>query len=99
MPASNKMLAETLQHPHIKDFLSLSSLEQLGVLLGVCLLNVALRNLLHHEVAIDDHILGELSADNTPLASNCQDANGRLSIDEGVDAVGDVGEGQLVCCL
>lgn len=82
-----------------KDRLSLSSLEQLGVLLRVGLLNIALSNLLHHEVSINDNILSELATANTPLACNSQDANRRLSVDEGVDAVGDVGEGELVCCL
>lgn len=97
MLAANNMLAEFAQTPLIH--LCLGGLEQLGVLLRVRLLNIALRDLLHHEVPIDDHVLGELAARNAPLARDRQDADRRLSVDEGVDAVGGVGEGELVCCL
>ena len=69
------------------------------MLLRVSLLNIALGNLLHHEVAVNDHVLSELAAADAPLAGDSQDADRRLSVDEGVDAVGDVGEGELVCCL
>lgn len=79
--------------------LSLRSLKKLGVLLRVGLLNIALSDLLHHEVTVDDNILGQLAACNAPLAGNGQDADGRLCVDKGVDAVGGVGEGELVCGL
>lgn len=69
------------------------------MLLRVRLLNITLGNLLHHKVSIDNNILRQLAAVDTPLASDGQDTNGRLCVDEGVDAVGDVGEGELVCCL
>ena len=69
------------------------------MLLRVRLLNIALSNLLHHEVSINNHILSQLAARDAPLASDGQDADGRLGVDEGVDAVGGVGEGELVCCL
>jgi hypothetical protein len=99
MLAPNKMLAESLQHPYHQHCLSLSGLKQLAVLLGVRLFNISLGNLLHHEVAINDHIFSELAAGDTPFARDGQDADRRLSVDEGVDAVGDVCEGELVCCL
>lgn len=69
------------------------------MLLRVCLLDIPLGNLLHHEVAIDHHILGQLAAGHAPLARDCQDADGGFGVDERVDAGGDVGEGELVCCL
>lgn len=69
------------------------------MLLRVRLLNITLGNLLHHKVAIDDHVLGQLAASDTPLASNGQDADGRFGVDEGVNTVGDIGESQLVGCL
>lgn len=65
----------------------------------MCLLNIALSDLLHHEVTIDNNILNQLAAINAPLAGNSQDTDGRLCVDERVDAVRDVGEGELVCCL
>ena len=76
--------------------LSLSSLEQLSVLLGVRLLNIALGNLLHHEVAVNHNVLDELAARNAPRAGNSQDTDRRLGVDKGVDAVRDIGQGELV---
>ena len=69
------------------------------MLLGVRLLDIPLSHLLHHEVAIDDHILRQHTALHPPLARDGEGADGRLSVDEGVDAVGDVGQRQLVGCL
>ena len=91
------MLAESPQHP--KPHLRLRGLKQLSVLLRVRLLNIALSNLLHHEVPINHHVLSQLATCNAPLASDRQDADGRLGVDEGVDAVGGVGESELVGCL
>jgi hypothetical protein len=78
---------------------SLSSLQELHMLLRVGLLNIALSNLLHHKVGIDVNLLAELAIRNAPLAGDSKDADGRLSVDEGVDALGDVGEGELVSGL
>ena len=69
------------------------------MLLRVRLLNIPLRHLLHHKVPINDHILRQHGALHPPLSSDGQDADGRLGVDEGVDAVGDVGQRQLVGCL
>ena len=66
------------------------------MLLRVRLLDVALGNLLHHEVAINYNVLGQLAVGDAPLARNGQDADGRLCIDERVDDVGDGGERELV---
>ena len=63
------------------------------------LLNVTLRNLLHHEIRINVDLLAQLAIGDTPLAADSQYADGGLGVDEGVDAFGDVGEGEFVCCL
>jgi hypothetical protein len=76
--------------------LSLDSLKQLDVLLGMRLLDVALGHLLHHEVGVDLDLLGELAVDDAPLAGDGQGADGGFGVDEAVDAVGDVGERQGV---
>jgi|SRR5690242_14846387 len=102
------MPAESLPSPVLPIFpkilsspthLSLGRLDELGMLLGVRLLDVTLCHLLHHEVAIDNNILGQLAISHTPLAGDGQDADGGLCVDEGIDAVGDVGEGEFVGCL
>lgn len=63
------------------------------------LLDVALGNLLHHEIGINVDFLAQLAVGNTPLAADGQDADGGFGVDEGVDAVRDVGEGEFVGCL
>lgn len=78
---------------------SLRSLQKLHVLLWVRLLNIALSNLLHHKVGIDVDFLAELAVGNAPLAADGEDANRGFGVDEGVDALGDVGEGELVGSL
>ena len=78
---------------------STSRLQQLSMLLRVRLLNIPLRHLLHHKVPINDHILRQHGALHPPLSSDGESADGRLGVDEGVDAVGDVGQRQLVGCL
>jgi hypothetical protein len=62
------------------------------MLLGVRLLDIPLSHLLHHKVSINDHILRQQTALHPPLSSNSEGADGRLGVDEGVDAVGDVGQ-------
>lgn len=69
------------------------------MLLRVRLLDIPLRHLLHHEVSVNDHVLGQHTALHPPLARDSEGADGRLSVDEGIDAVGDVGQRQLVGCL
>lgn len=69
------------------------------MLLRMRLLDVTLRNLLHHEVGVDVHFLAQQAVLNTPLAGDGKDANGGLGVDEGVDAGGGVGELEGVCCL
>jgi hypothetical protein len=69
------------------------------MLIRVCLLNVRLSNLLHHKVGIDINFLAQLSTSNAPLSRDGKHADRRLSVDEGVNALGDVGEGELVCGL
>lgn len=73
--------------------LSLSSLEQLGVLLRVSLFDIALSHLLHHEVTVDNNILSQLAVCDTPLAGDSQDTDRRLCVDEGIDTVGGVDKG------
>jgi len=79
--------------------LSLSSFQELHVLLRVGLFNVVLSHLLHHEVGVNVNLLAELAASHTPLAADGEDTNGGFGVDEGVDTLGDVGEGELVGCL
>lgn len=79
--------------------LSLSSLQELHVLLRVSLLNVALSNLLHHKVGVDVNLLAELAVGNAPLAADGEDTDWGLSVDKRVDTLGDVGESQLVGSL
>ena len=78
---------------------ALRGLNQLGVLLRVRLLDIALCHLLHHEVAVNLDILDELAVGDAPLAGDGQHADGRLCVDEAVDACGSVGESELVGCL
>lgn len=108
MLAQTIMLAESPTHPlpargpgrrNPPTHLNLHRLKQLSMLLRVGLLHVALSHLLHHKVPVNNNILRQLAAHNAPLARDGQDANGRLGVDERVDAVGGVGEGELVCCL
>jgi hypothetical protein len=63
------------------------------------LLHIRLRNLLHHKVGIDINFLAQRSTSNAPLSGDGKHADRRLSVDKGVDAFGDVGEGQFVCGL
>lgn len=79
--------------------LSLSSLQELHVLLRVSLLNIALSNLLHHKVGVDVNLLAELAVGNAPLAADGEDTDWGLSVDKRVDTLGDVGESQLVGSL
>jgi hypothetical protein len=78
---------------------ALRGLDQLGVLLRVRLLDVPLGHLLHHEVAVNLDVLDQLAIGDAPLAGNGQHADGRLRVDEAVDAGGCVCEGELVGCL
>jgi hypothetical protein len=63
------------------------------------LLYVTLRNLLHHEVRLNLHLLAEHTSLGAPFARDGQHADWRLRVDEGVDAAGHVGKRELVCCL
>lgn len=63
------------------------------MLLRMRLLHIRLRHLLHHEIRINIHFLAQLAICNAPLARDSEDADGRLGVDEGIDAGGDVGEG------
>jgi hypothetical protein len=78
---------------------ALRRLNQLGVLLRVRLLDIPLCHLLHHEVAVNLDILDQQAIGDAPLAGNGQHADGRLGVDEAVDARGRVGECELVGCL
>lgn len=66
------------------------------MLLRVHLLDVSLCHLLHHKVAVNVDILDQLVIDDAPLAGNGENSDGGLRVDEAVDAVGDVGESELV---
>jgi len=79
--------------------LSLSSFQELHVLLRVGLLNIVLSHLLHHEVGVNVNLLAELATSHTPLAADGEDTNGGFGVNEGVDTLGDIGEGELVGCL
>jgi hypothetical protein len=79
--------------------LSPSRLKKLHVLLRVRLLNIALGNLLHHEVGIDVDFLAQLTVRNAPLAADGKCADGGFGVDERVDARFDVCEGEFVGCL
>jgi hypothetical protein len=76
-----------------------SGFKQLHMLLGMCLLDVGLRNLLHHEVCVDLDFLDELAMGDTPGALDGQNTNRWLSIDERVDTSGRVRQSQGVCRL
>jgi hypothetical protein len=78
---------------------ALRRLNQLGVLLRVRLLDIPLCHLLHHEVAVNLDILDQQAIGDAPLARDRQHADGRLGVDEAVDARGRVGECELVGCL
>ena len=69
------------------------------MLLRVRLLHIALGHLLHHKVPIDLDIFNQHPVLNTPLAGDGKNTNGGFGVDERVDACGDVGEGEFVCCL
>ena len=69
------------------------------MLLRVRLLNIVLNNLLHHKVGIYVDFLAELSVRNAPRAADVEDANGGFGVDEGVNALRDVGQGELVGLL
>lgn len=62
-------------HPFLihRHHLSLSSFQELHVLLRVRLLNVVLSDLLHHEVGVNVNLLAELAASHTPLAADGED--------------------------
>ena len=79
--------------------LRLRHLQQPSMLLRMRLLHIPLRHLLHHKVPLNLHLLAQPAIHNPPLSGNSQRANGGLGVDEGVDAVGDVGEGEFVGCL
>jgi len=96
---SNASLPHSSPSSNYTTRLSLSSFQELHVLLRVGLLNVVLSNLFHHEVGVNVNLLAELAASHTPLAADGEDTNGGFGVDEGVDALGDVGEGELVGCL
>jgi hypothetical protein len=66
---------------------------------GMRLLHIALRNLLHHEIRIDIHLLTQLPILDPPLPRNREHAHRRLGVHKTVDAVGDVCECEFVCCL
>jgi hypothetical protein len=90
------------QHHFCRPFLQLDfflSLQQHAVLSRVGFLDISLGHLLHHKVAIDLHILNQLSISHPPFARNGEDADWRFGIDETVDAIRGVCEGQAVCCL
>jgi hypothetical protein len=63
------------------------------------LLNIRLRNLLHHKVRIDVDFLAQIATSDAPLARDGEHANRRFSIYERVDALGDVGERELISGL
>lgn len=69
------------------------------MLLRMRLLDIALCHLLHHEISINLNLFDQLTLRNPPLGRNSQGTNGWLGVDERVDAVGDVGESELVGCL
>jgi len=96
---SNASLPHPSPSSNHTTHLSLSSLQELHVLLRVSLLNIVLSNLLHHEVGVNVNLLAELAASHTPLAADGKDTNGGFGVDEGVDTLGDVGEGEFVGCL
>ncbi|KZL65427.1 hypothetical protein CI238_11013, partial [Colletotrichum incanum] len=74
--------------------------EESGVLLGVSLLDVALGHLLHEHVGVNVDLLPEDEAvgvlDDAPLAGDDEGTDRGLGVDEGVDTVLQVGDGQLV---
>lgn len=81
--------------------LCLASLDQeSSVLLGVGLLDVALGHLLHEHVGLNIDLLTEDEAgslvDDAPLASDNEGSDGGLGVDKSVDAVLEVGDGELV---
>jgi hypothetical protein len=65
--------------------LSPRSLEQLHMLLWVGFLDVALRNLLHHEIGINFDFFAQLPVRNAPFSRNGEYADGGFGVDEGVD--------------
>ena len=82
--------------PELQSLLRLGSLEQLHVLLRVRLLNIALGNLLHHEIGIDINLLAQLAIDDAPLATNRKCADRRFGINKRIDALWHIGDVELV---
>jgi hypothetical protein len=79
--------------------LSLGQLQQLAVLLRMRLFHISFCHLLHHEIPVNLHVLDQLAVCDAPLARDGQRADGRLGVDQCIDAGGNVGEGQFVCRL
>ena len=63
------------------------------------LLHIALGHLLHHKVPVNFNVLDQGAIYHAPLARDGEGADGGLSIDKGVDAVGHVCECEFVGCL
>lgn len=59
-------------------------------------LNIPLNNLLNNHIRIDLDLFLQLAINDSPLAGNLHGAHRHLAVDERVDAVGDVGESELV---
>lgn len=93
-PSLKKLLPPSSSHSS-----RLRHLQKPSMLLRMRLLHIPLRHLLHHKVPIDLHFLRQLAVHHPPLRRNRQRANGGLGVDEGVDAVRDVGKGEFVGCL
>lgn len=75
------------------------SLQKLDMLFRMRLLNITLRNLLHHEVGINIDFLAQQAVFNPPFAGDGKDADGRLGVDKRIDTSWGIGELQCVCCL
>lgn len=63
------------------------------------LVYICLCDFLHHEIRVNLDFFAQLAARDTPLSRDGEHADGRLGVDERVDALSDVGESELVCCL
>lgn len=79
--------------------LPLSRFNQLKVLSRVGLLDIPLRHLLHHKIAVNLDVLSQQAVFDAPRSHNREDADRRLCVDERVDACGGVGQGEGVGCL
>lgn len=69
------------------------------MLLWMRFVDICLGDFLHHKVGVDLYVLHQLAVVDSPCPGDGEDADRWFCVDEGVHAVRDISEGELVGCL